>query len=76
MLLGGSDVTDTVDRCETFEEKLGFLDMCQHLTDGQFLTTTLGLSLWMRTDMVRVVSCYCLCRLLFFHVEKSGTGGS
>ena len=39
MILGGSDVTEIVD-ARTSKERRDYLDTCQHLAEGQFLTTT------------------------------------
>jgi len=33
-------VTKIVDCCENFKKGTGCLDICQHFTEGQFLTTT------------------------------------
>ena len=36
--MGGSDITEVLD-AEILKEELGCLDTCQHLAEGQFLTT-------------------------------------
>ena len=38
MLSAVSDVMETIDFCGNFKKKLGCLDMCQYLAEGQFLT--------------------------------------